>query len=88
MKTTRKHTVPAHDVDVPSYACDLCGSDLARHSVHDRDVLEFTARTYEPYAQTVTTERAEYDCCRECFEAKVAPALAALGLAVRRSEWE
>ena len=62
--------------------CDLCGKDL-RAPCYEVSEVEIRCEEGSSYPEGTDVEGVTYDCCTKCFEKKVAPALAALGLKPR-----
>lgn len=86
------YEVPATTSTRTKTVCDLCGcDDEARGSWHEkREDRYFTRREVtiestvnESYPECGSKEGVAFDCCPSCFEAKVVPALVALGLKIR-----
>jgi len=86
MKTTKKRHVPAHYVDDEKIVCDLCGkpAGYSQYS-HGGPEVEIKKTTRDPYEPTGTY--IAVDCCHECFDAKVLPALVALGFKPREEDY-
>jgi hypothetical protein len=81
MRRTTKRLVPAkpeHEVTDSEILCDLCGADV---DYNDNPRIEITRRESYPYNDSPDVTR--FDCCGACFDAKVSPALIALGFTPR-----
>lgn len=64
--------------------CDICGADI-KHKGWDGSDVTIRADIGEQYPECDCRESAGIDCCTECWERNVRPAIEALGAKFR--EW-
>lgn len=85
MKTIR---VPATTREVEDKkTCDFCGADIPVRR------CEFTKVTLEcdqgvSASEGGSGQKTIFDCCANCWDAKVMPALQALGAEPRKEDWD
>ena len=80
MKKETKRLVAAHYETDTEYVCDRCGKP-AGYTAEPEIEIKRTLRGYENSGDVV-----EIDCCGECFDQHVVPALKAIGFTPR--EWD
>jgi hypothetical protein len=82
MRKQRTIAVPAKTSTVEDAFCDLCGAEiLSRHEQgHDFAEVDLALRKGDQYPEGTNCTETTFDVCPACFEAKVIPALVAIGL--------
>ena len=70
--------------------CDFCGTDYDPEGIggYDRSSVTLEAELGEVYPETDTRTVTGFDCCVPCWEAKVRPALEALGAKAYEYDYE
>ena len=79
MKHTKTVNIPATTKQVFDYAaCDFCGEKLKSNGF-EYDEITILRHSGVRYPGCHTSEKTEFDCCPDCWEGKILPALKSLG---------
>ena len=85
MRNYESVTIPAkHETRLASVTCDKCGKDVKEGFDHcyKRADIEIHYWVGECYPESDCTEGWSIDCCAECFEEVVIPALKNAGFKI------
>lgn len=83
--------VPATTRERKTRVCDICGKkndpgsgSSWNHESYEHDHVKIASVHKTHYPEGGTTSGVAYDCCPQCFESKVGPALEAIGMKPRQ----
>jgi hypothetical protein len=88
MRHMKTVPVPATTKEVvDKTTCDFCGEKLkARRYERNEVTLQHEEGSHYPEGGSGT--RTVFDCCSDCWDSKVMPALKALGASPRVEDWD
>ena len=83
MRYKRRYERVTKGVELTRATCDFCGGPDVPNNFWDRTEIEIHGTVGKVYPESDCRKRTWIDCCADCFEQRVVPAIEALGVKFR-----